>query len=224
MRISIPGGVAVSVVRRARDAVWVEGSEPSDAEWQRFSLSALLRALCPPPKMPCLRLLPPPLSPEEGGFLHAARAQLLYTPGSCTPHQECVPTEETLDDVTDVPFSTEKDMLTQLIYTYFAQAHRFEQALTFFAPLAAKLRVASMQQHQRELGLLPGDRESQQHVRRRTPTRACSLKQTCSSNATWCTGGANRHMRCASRPLAWRVAPARADCESEVRGGAPDTE
>ena len=149
VRITIPGGVAVSVVRCGRDGAWVEGSEPSDAEWQRFSLSALLRALCPPPKMPCLRLLPPPLSPEEeSGFLHAARAQLLYTPGSCTPHQECVPTEETLDDVTDVPFSTEKDMLAQLFYTFFAQAHRFEQALAFFAPLAANcVYVASMQQH-----------------------------------------------------------------------------
>jgi hypothetical protein len=75
--VSIPGGVRTSLLVPDRKGGLVERPLTPDA-WRRLALSALLRALCPPPALRCLRLLPPPLTPEEEpALLESARALLL---------------------------------------------------------------------------------------------------------------------------------------------------
>ena len=148
VRVSIPGGVHASVVTPDGRG-GISEAPADDGAWRRVYMSALLRALCPPPATRGLRLLPPPLSPaEESTFLDAARALLVEGAGDEAP---CTGSSHS-GELSHV------EMVSMLVYSYFAQSHRHEQALAFFAPLAARgLRPcgAAAAAAQRSLGLLP---------------------------------------------------------------------
>lgn len=161
VRVSIPGGVHVTIVQPDGRGGATEMPAVDDEAWRRFAMSALLRALCPAPTIRPLRQLPPPLAPEqEASFLDSSRALLvdeLDADGAASGgYGGSAPRSRSM---TSAASSTSVNgLLCAQLYTYFAQSKRYEQALAFFAPLAVggvracgEMAAAA----QRELGLLP---------------------------------------------------------------------
>ena len=128
VKVTIPGGVHVSILRPDGRGSCVEAAVSAES-WHRVALSATLRALTTPPRVQCLRILPPSPAPEEE-LLESARVLLLSLGSTPTP-------ESGLPPHTGSSAWRKADTLAEALFTYFAQSHRFEQAIAFFAPLSS---------------------------------------------------------------------------------------